>query len=172
MKTLIRKTALFAGLLLAFAFMSPLAPAQKAEFTLRSLERGTVTSESLRGKTVVLAFGASWLPLSKIQLEALKKISDDYRGRSVVVYWVSTDSESPKSKNYASDEQLRTLAGKYKVAVLRDPDGQVSKKLGIDQLPSAVILDRQGNFSGEPIGGLDPNTNLAAQLAERLDKIL
>src|SRR5438270_13053592 len=32
------------------------------EFSLRSLNGQTVTSESLRGEVVVLAFGASWLP--------------------------------------------------------------------------------------------------------------
>jgi alkyl hydroperoxide reductase subunit AhpC len=168
------KAAFLTASLFAFAVMSPLVSAQSraAEFSLRSLDGGTVASESLRGKVVVLAFGASWLPLSKSELEALKKIGDDYGARGVAVYWVSTDSESPKSKNYASDEQLRTLARKYKVTALRDPDGQVSKKLGIDQLPSAIILDRQGNVSGEPIGGLDPNANLAAQLSTQLDKIL
>ena len=94
--------------------------------------------------------------------------------RHVVVYWVSTESDDPKSKNFASDEQLRAFAQKYglKVTVLRDPDGAVSKKFGVDQLPSMVILDKQGNISGAPIGGLDPQGNLAGQLASRLDKLL
>jgi hypothetical protein len=48
----------------------------------------------------------------------------------------------------------------------------VSKKFGVDQLPSIVILDKEGNTSGAPIGGLDPLGNLAAQLAPRLDKLL
>jgi hypothetical protein len=56
--------------------------------------------------------------------------------------------------------------------VLRDPDGAVSRKFGVDQLPSIVILDKNGNAVGEPIGGLDPQGNLAGQLASRLDKVL
>ena len=92
----------------------------------------------------------------------------------MVVYWVSTESEDSKSKNYASDEQLRAFAQKYglKVTVLRDPDGAVSKRLGVDQLPSIVIIDKQGNVVGAPIGGLDPSGNLANQLASTLDRIL
>src|SRR6185369_3512379 len=56
-----------------------------------------------------------------------------------------TESADPKSKNFASDEQLRAFSNKYglKVTVLRDPDGVVSKKFGVDQLPSIVILDKQ-----------------------------
>ena len=143
-------------------------------FSLHSIDNQTVTSESLRGEVVVLAFGASWLPLSRTQLQGVRKFADDYSNRAVVVYWVSTESTDPKSKNYASDEQLRNFAQKYglKVTVLRDPDGAVSKKFGIDQLPSIVILDKEGNAVGAPIGGLDPSGNLAGQLASRLDKLL
>jgi peroxiredoxin len=144
-----------------------------AEFSLRSTDGQTVTSDSLRGEVVVLAFGASWLPLSKTQLQGIRKLADEYSNRGVVVYWVSTESEDPKSKNFASDDQLRAFAQKYglKVTVLRDPDGAVSKKFGIDQLPSFVIIDKQGHPS-EPIGGLDPSGNLTTQLAEHLDKVL
>ena len=162
-----------AGLLILLA--NSVAWAQnRADFSLRSIDGQTVTSESLRGEVVVLAFGASWLPLSKTQLQGVRKLADEYSNRGVVVYWVSTESEDPKSKNHASDEQLKAFANKYglKVTVLRDSDRAVSKKLGVDQLPSIVILDKEGNLSGPPIGGLDPNGNLAAQLASRLDKLL
>jgi peroxiredoxin len=144
------------------------------QFSLRSIDSQTVTSDSLRGETVILAFGASWLPLSKTQLQGIKKFADEYSARGVIVYWVSTESEDSKSKNYASDDQLRAFAQKYglKVTVLRDPDGVVSKRMGVDQLPSIVIIDKQGHIVGDPIGGLDPGGNLANQLASRLDKIL
>lgn len=143
------------------------------DFSFRSIDGQTITSDSLRGEVVVLAFGASWLPLSKTQLQGVRKLADEYSNRGVVVYWVSTESEDSKSKNFASDQQLRAFAQKYglKVTVLRDPDGAVSKKFGIDQLPSIIIMDKQGNAS-EPIGGLDPSGNLAQQLAERLDRVL
>lgn len=144
------------------------------EFSMRSVDGQTITGESLRGEVVVLAFGASWLPLSRTQLQGLRKLADEYSARGVVVYFVSTESEDSKSKNYASDQQLRGFAEKFglKVTVLRDPNGQISKKLGIDQLPSIIILDKQGNVVDEPIRGLDPQGNLAGQLASRLDKIL
>lgn len=173
-----RKRSSLVALFLTLVMGSSLAFAQNrdggpADFSLRSTDGQTITSESLRGEVVVLAFGASWLPLSKNQLQGIRKLADEYSDRGVVVYWVSTESEDPKSKNFASNEQLRGFALKYglKVTVLRDPDGTTSKRLGVDQLPSIVIIDKQGNPS-EPIGGLDPNGNLASQLASRLDKVL
>ncbi len=161
--------------LLAVLMMSGVALAQNpVDFSLRSVDGQTVTSESLRGEVVVLAFGASWLPLSKTQLQGVRKLADEYSQRGVIVYWVSTESNDAKSKNFASDDQLKNFAQKYglNVTVLRDPDGAVSKRFGVDQLPSIVILDKEGNLSGAPIGGLDPGGNLATQLAPRLDKLL
>ena len=147
------------------------ATSQSPEFSLRALDGPLVTSESLRGEVVVLAFGASWLPLTRNQMESLKKLADQYAGRGVAVYWVSTESDSPKSKNFADDNQLRELGRRYKITVLRDPDGAISKRLGVDQLPSTVILNKQGQIAAA-VGGLDPNADVAKQLAERLDKIL
>jgi cytochrome c biogenesis protein CcmG/thiol:disulfide interchange protein DsbE len=162
---------IFLFALTAFVSVPAWAQDRAADFSFRAIDGPAVTSESLRGEVVVLAFGASWLPLTRNQMEAVKKLADQYAGRGVAVYWISTESESTKSKNYASDEQLRELARKYKATVLRDPDGVISKKLGVDQLPSVVIIDKQGNIANT-IGGMDPNANLATQLAARLDKIL
>jgi peroxiredoxin len=156
--------------------LAPLVTAtpQAVNFSLRSIDGQTISSDSLRGEVVVLAFGASWLPLSRQQVQGVRKLADKYSGRGVAVFWVSTDSESPKSRNYASDEQLREFSRKYdlNVTVLRDPDGKVSKQLGVDQLPSIVILDKQGNVHGSPIGGLDPKGNLTEQLAPLLNELL
>src|SRR6476620_75267 len=90
------------------------------DFSLRSTDGQTITSQSLHGEVVVLAFGAAWLPLSKTQLQGVRKLADAYSYLGGVVYWVATDSEDAKSKNYASDEQLRNFAQKYglKVTVL------------------------------------------------------
>ena len=167
-----RTIAIAAALSFLALFAGTTRAQNKFDFSLRSLGGEAVTAESLRGEVAVLAFSPSWLPLSRNQLEGIKKLADNYTGRGVAVYWVSTDSENPKSKNYASDDQLLALGRKYKITVLRDPDGAVSKKLGADQLPSIVIFDKEGNISGGPIGGMDPTANLATQLSARLDRIL
>ncbi|MFN2456059.1 MAG: peroxiredoxin family protein [Pyrinomonadaceae bacterium] len=144
------------------------------DFSLHSIDGQTISSSTVRGQVVVLAFGASWLPLSRKQAQGVRKLADEYSKHGVVVYFVSTDSDSPKSKNYASDEQIRAFARRndLNITVLRDPEGQVSKRLGVDQLPAFVILDKSGNMSGSPIGGFDPNSSLVDQLAPRLDKIM
>lgn len=169
----IASTLVIAGLVMPFG--SAAIAEQPLTFNLRTTDGGAISSEMLRGDVVVLAFGASWLPLSRAQVEGVQQVADEYRDRSVRVYWVSTDSESPKSKNHATDEQLRAFAKKngLKIAVLRDPDGALFKQIVADrQLPAVVILDRQGNISGAPVGGLDPNSKLVDKLAPRLSALL
>jgi peroxiredoxin len=158
----------------AFALrVSPTAPSP-VEFSLRSIDGTHVSSDEVRGEVVVLAFGASWLPITRKQVQGIRKLADTYSAHGVIVYWVSTDSEKPNSRNYASDDQLRAFARKYdlNLTVLRDPDGKVSKQFGVDQIPSVVILDKQGEVYGEPINGLNPDGNLDDQLAKPLDELL
>lgn len=154
---------------------SPVPQGGAVNFRLRTTEGGEISSEMLRGEVVVLAFGASWLPsLSRTQVEGVQKLAEEYAEQNLRVYWVSTDSDSPKSKNYATDSQLRDFAKKYglKVAVLRDPDGKLLRELRIDQQPAIVILDREGNVSQPIIGGFSPRGTLADQLAPRLNRML
>ena len=149
------------------------------DFKLHTTDGGEITSEMVRGDVVVLAFGSSLLgPLSKAQAQGVQELADHFGPQNVRVYWVCTDSDSPKSKTYATDEQLRSFAHKngLKVAVLRDPDGAIFKRTGADQLPAVVLLDRRGEISGAPVGGLDPNPDpsrkLVNVLSERLNKLL
>ncbi|HYX27308.1 MAG TPA: TlpA disulfide reductase family protein [Pyrinomonadaceae bacterium] len=143
---------------------------QTPDFSFRAVDGAAVSADSVRGQVAVFGFGASWLPLTRNQMEGLKKVADQYASRGVAVYWVSTESDSPKSKNFADDNQLRELSRQYKITVLRDPDGAISKRLGVDQLPATVIFNKQGQVAAN-INGLDP-TDVAKALGERIDKVL
>lgn len=144
---------------------------------LQTLSGETVSLEDSKGKVIVLAIGASWLPLSKQQIITTNKLVKKYGTQNVVIYWVTTESANAKSKNYASNEQIQTFATKNKLTatILRDADGlNTVKKYGVDQLPSFVILDKTGKSIGEPFGGLDPQNEpeIFMQVSMAIDKVL
>lgn len=142
---------------------------------LTALDGGKVDVTAQRGKVVVLAVGATWLPLSKDQAIVTNKLAKKYAGRDVLIYFVATDSANAKSKNYASDDQIRAFATKNKVTspVLRDSDGLLTlKRFSIDQLPSFVILDKNGKASGDPFGGIDPDNDVSIAISKTIDKLL
>lgn len=165
-------TLVLIAMLVAVSASGTAAQQQSSGFSFQSLDGRMVTAESLRGRVVVLAFSATWLPLTKAQMQGVQKFADEQRGK-VEVFWVSTDSAAPKSRNYASDDQLREFAkqNSLRVTVLRDPDGVMSKRLGVDQVPSIVILDRDGNVSGAPVLGFDPKGDLSQTIGTRIAKL-
>lgn len=145
-----------------------------AQTPLPAINGSTVDVQAQKGKVVILAVGASWLPLSPKQVEFTNALAKKYSGKSVAVYFVATDSMNPKSKNHATNEDLAAFASQQKLSVpmLRDPDGSVVvRKFRIDQLPSFVVLDKSGAMSGPPFGGIDPKFDITISISKRVDSL-
>ncbi len=165
------------GFITIFALTLTFAIAAFSQTPLTSLDGARVDVEAQTGKVVVLAIGASWLPLSSKQAEYTNTIAKKYAGKNVVVYFVATDSANSKSKNYASSDTLRKFAMTSKLAVpmLLDPDGESTlKKFKIDQVPSFLILDKNGSVAGEQFGGIstDPKYDVTVPIGKVIDRLL
>jgi hypothetical protein len=155
--------------------MTMSAFAISGQIALTSLDGTRVDLQGQRGKIVILAIGASWLPLSNKQAEYTNILAKRYAGKDVAVYFVATDSTTAKSKNFAADADIEkfVVASKLAVPVLRDSDGAVTlKKFNVDQLPSFIILDKQGNVSGSAFGGIDPKFDITLPISKAVDKLL
>jgi thiol-disulfide isomerase/thioredoxin len=158
-----------------FGLLAAFAASALAQTPLTSLSGDRVDVQGQRGKVVILAIGASWLPLSEKQVEYTNVLAKKYAGRDVVIYFVATDSTAAKSRNYASTDDLAKFSADHKLAVslLRDSDGAATlKKFGIDQVPSFVILDKQGNRADEPFGGIDPKFDITVPISRVVDRLL
>ena len=163
------------SLTLVLTVLFAVAVGASAQTALTSLDGAKIDVQSHRGKVVILAVGASWLPLSAKQVEFTNMLVKKYAGKNVVVYFVVTDSTNPKSKNYASDADVRkfVVANKLSIPVLRDSDGALTlKKLKVDQVPSFVILDKSGEPATEPFGGIDAKFDITVPIARAVDKLL
>ncbi len=72
---------------------------------------------------------------------------------------------------------IKSFATKNKLSatILRDPDGTATlKSYGVDQLPSFVVIDKDGKQSGSSFGGLDPDneTEVFNQVSSAIGKVL
>jgi thiol-disulfide isomerase/thioredoxin len=165
---------IFRILIAVFGLTVVLAVSSMAQTSLVGLDGSRVDVEAQRGKVVIVALGASWLPLSNKQAEYTNMLAKRYTGKDVVVYFVATDSVDAKSKNYATNAQIEKFVASSKLAVpvLRDSDGAITlKRFGVDQLPSFVILDKQGNVAGT-FGGIDPKFDITVPISKAVDKLL
>ena len=146
-----------------------------AQTSLPSISGGDVDVQAQKGKVVILAVGASWLPLSAKQADFTNSLARKYAGKNVAVYFVATDSLDPKSKNHATNGDLATFASdrKLSVPVLRDPDAAaIVRKFRVNQLPSFILLDKNGSISGPAFGGIDPKFDITITISKRVDALL
>ena len=163
------------GLISVFALAVALSVSVSAQSQMTSLGGGNFDMQSQKGKVVILAVGATWLPLSVKQAEYANMLAKRYTGKNVVVYFVTTDSNLPKSKNFASDDDIRKFMGtsKLTVPVLRDSDGaNVMRKFAVDQLPAFIVLDKNGSQSGDAFGGIDPKYDVTVPIGKKVDSLL
>jgi thiol-disulfide isomerase/thioredoxin len=167
-----RRTKLLIAIIMTAASLAVSAAAQTP---LAGLDGARVDIQGQRGKVIILAIGASWLPLSAKQADFTNMLAKKYAGRDVAVYFISTDSVVPKSKNFASNDDIKKFAtaNKLGVTILRDGDGTVTlKKFSLDQLPSFVILDKNGNMVGQALGGIDPKYDITVPISRTVDRLL
>lgn len=167
MKTLL---TIFTALALT-AVLAASVRAQGANYAKLGGERFDLDSQ--KGKVVVLAVGARWLPLSKNQAEVLNKLAAKYDAGKVSFYFVMVDLVTGPPMDVSTDVQLQDFAKANKLAatILRDPKAAVtSKNFKPDQLPAFIVLDKDGRMVGEAITGLDPKADNATVLAARIDK--
>lgn len=146
-----------------------IASAQQ-DFSFATADGQTVPISSMRGKVVVLLFSGVQDPQRREGLAALESLAKRYQGKDVKVCWVSVNSSAE-----LTDAQLKTAGGAAtSVTLLRDSSQAAFKRFSakLAQLPTVVILDRQGTGVGQPRGGFNPNSDFINDLASTIDGLL
>ena len=155
------------------AIVIAMASASLAQTSLPSLDGGSIDVQAQKGKVVVLAVGATWLPLSGKQAQFTNAMVKNYAGKNVAFYFIATDSTNAKSKNHATDDKIRQwgTANKLTINILRDSDGAaVTKNFAVDQLPAFIVLDKNGARS-ETFTGIDPNYDITIPISKKIDSL-
>ena len=118
-------------------------------FSLKRLDgTGSISLVSLRGKTVVLNFWASWCDPCKREAPTLEALWQQYRGKGVVVLGVDT---GPDAK---SDGRRFVAAHGITYPVVFDPNAVVaSNRYDVPALPVTYVLDSKGRVVGGGVLG-------------------
>lgn len=163
------------GFITAIALTLVFSAAAMSQTVLTSLDGAKIDIEAQKGKVVVLAIGAVWLPLSARQADFTNALAKKYAGRNVVFYFIATDSANTRSKNHSNMAEIRSFAAMSKLTptILLDPDGAATvKRYNVEQVPSFVILNKNGDVAGEPFGGIDPKYDITVPISKAIDKLL
>ena len=119
----------------------PTAPSPAPDFSLQDLSGATVRLADFRGRTVLLDFWATWCQPCKQSIPLYMKMQDKLRSKGFVVVGVDENEKAEIVGAYA-----RKLGMNY--PVLLDPDTGLFEKFGGRSLPSAFLIDAQGNIRG------------------------
>ena len=145
----IAAVGVLAGLLLWKLTHQPSPPRVGQKAPAFSLERlngaGTVSLASLRGKTVVLNFFASWCEPCKREAPALEKVWRDYRSQGVVVLGIDTNDAASDGRSFLAAHGVTYPAV--------GGGGGLMGKYGVSGLPVTYVLNRQGRVVGGEILG-------------------
>jgi peroxiredoxin len=162
-------TRKFKAILSAIALttiFSMTASAQQ-DFTFTTLDGQPVSLAAQRGKIVVLLFSGVQDPQCHDAIQALSSLAERYQGKPVSIYLVSVNSPSE-----ASDAQLKQACGPVgSVIMVRDQNQAAFKQYSgkRPQLPTVVVLNKQGQPQGQPRGGFNPNSDFVNDLAAIID---
>jgi len=116
-------------------------------FAARTIDGHDLSSESLRGKVVIVNFWATWCPPCRAEIPDLIKLQDKYRDRLQII-GISEDEEGPeKVIRFAADHDMN-----YPI-VMNSPELE-GKFPGIGALPTSFILDRDGRIVQKHVGML------------------
>jgi len=117
-------------------------------FTVTTLDGRVVTTDSLRGRVVLVNFWATWCPPCRVEMPLLQQMADRHRDAGLVVIGLSAD-RGP------ADDVRRFLAERgitYPVAIVGP---EVERAFGgIRGYPTSILLDRGGTVRHVAMGPL------------------
>lgn len=172
------------GSLLVFGFSAALGPAIAAQgesacrglrperrelaapaFTVEDLAGGTVSSEELRGKFLVVNFWATWCEPCTREWPQLSLLAERLIGRDdVVVLAISVDQDKSAIAPYLERMSLSDTG----VRVLWDPTQKLQNAFGTTKLPDTYFVDERGQIVHAYVNARDWGRPAAVRCVESM----
>jgi thiol-disulfide isomerase/thioredoxin len=102
---------------------------------------GEWRSEVLKGKVVLIDFWATWCKPCRESLGAVQKLAKAHEGELAVIA-ISVDEPAAVLRDFLAGSGKSIGIGPELVAL--DPDGKLAERLGVQQLPADIVVDRSG----------------------------
>ena len=130
----------------AAAFGVASANAAAPSFELTTLDGLAITSETLRGKVVLVNFWATWCPPCRVEMPGFQGVYDRRRSQGFVVLGISTDAGgSDVVRAFLTAHHITYPVAMASASVVRDFGGA-------SVLPTSFLIDRQGRIRNEVRG--------------------
>jgi thiol-disulfide isomerase/thioredoxin len=137
---------LYLFFLLSFLCAS-VAVAQRAapQFSVNTLDGGTLSNSSYSGQLVLLQFWTTWCPYCHRDLPALDNIQSAYASKGLSVLAIDVGEDEATVQRYLQ-------ANPRSCPIALDKNLSAAASFGASGFPHYVLIDRQGNIAGMASG--------------------
>jgi thiol-disulfide isomerase/thioredoxin len=120
------------------------------DFTLRDLDGRKVSLKSLKGKTVILDFWATWCGPCKASFPGMQKAVEKYKDDNKVQFlfidsWENGDDKEENAKEFITNNN-------YTFRVLLDEDNKVIEDYRVSGIPTKFVVDKNGDIRFMKVG--------------------
>ncbi len=134
-------------------------------FAVRTLADSTITSQSLRGRVVLVNVWATWCTPCRVEMPLLEATWNRHQAAGLVVLGASVDKGDPRTvRDFISERGIS-----YPIAIV-GPD-VISELGGVRGYPTSILIGRDGRVRHRvmgPIGPLSLEPAIRRALAESL----
>jgi peroxiredoxin len=109
-------------------------------FRLASLDGRQLGPQDFEGQVVLVEFWATWCPPCHAQADILKPLYPEYRRRGVEFLAVDLGEDEETVRAWVADHP-------FPYPVLMDPEDELTYELGVQALPTLLVIDRAGRIA-------------------------
>jgi thiol-disulfide isomerase/thioredoxin len=146
-----------------------------APFSVRTLDGEPISSDTWRGRTVVLSYWATWCPPCLAEIPEVSALQKKYRNDpriAIVMLNAGYGGDTPqKAREFLDRRHFEATTNIDDIKVAGRKQGEAAVSLGLKGVPTLFILNKDQRLVAVH-AGFDRSEHLAKTLSNRIDALV